>query len=173
MVATALLAGYSRGEIVTSVIFACIFAALGYRMSRRHRLVRGVTPWRLPSAVWALICFVLQPFGLIVEILAQATTRPAIPQVPPPAPFRSYPGRAAAGVVIGPASPAPAPGTQLGMPSPQVPAGPPPPASDATGKAALFGWYPDATGRHEQRYWDGRGWTGHVRDGEQQATDPV
>ncbi|MGH9297722.1 MAG: DUF2510 domain-containing protein [Acidimicrobiales bacterium] len=28
----------------------------------------------------------------------------------------------------------------------------------------LFGWYEDPAGRHEQRYWDGRGWADLVRD---------
>jgi hypothetical protein len=168
MVATALLAGYSRSEIVTSLVFAFLFAALGYRMSRRHRLVRGVTPWRLPSAVWALICFVLQPFGLIVEIFAQATTRPAIP---PPARVPTYPGPVARGAAFGTGGPASV--LDVSPAAPPVPAGPPPPASDSSGRPALFGWYPDTTGRHELRYWDGRGWTAHVRDGDRQATDPV
>ena len=25
-------------------------------------------------------------------------------------------------------------------------------------------WYPDPTGRHEHRYWDGNAWTDHVSD---------
>jgi len=44
----------------------------------------------------------------------------------------------------------------------------------ATPAAATPGaWYPDPTGRHELRYWDGRRWTGHVADGGVTATDPV
>jgi Protein of unknown function (DUF2510) len=34
-------------------------------------------------------------------------------------------------------------------------------------------WYPDPTGRHEQRYWDGQGWSPHVADQGAQSTDPV
>ena len=26
------------------------------------------------------------------------------------------------------------------------------------------GWYPDPTGRHQHRYFDGREWTNHVAD---------
>jgi hypothetical protein len=32
-------------------------------------------------------------------------------------------------------------------------------------------WYPDPTGRHEQRYWDGARWTGDVSDGGRQSID--
>ena len=34
-------------------------------------------------------------------------------------------------------------------------------------------WYPDPTGRYEQRYWDGQGWTAHVVRGGVQASDPI
>lgn len=37
--------------------------------------------------------------------------------------------------------------------------------------APMAGWYPDPSGRHELRYWDGKGWTSHVRDGAAQGTD--
>ena len=34
-------------------------------------------------------------------------------------------------------------------------------------------WYPDPTGRHEGRYWDGTKWTDTVHDGGSQSTDPI
>lgn len=34
------------------------------------------------------------------------------------------------------------------------------------------GWYPDPSGRFEQRYWDGTQWTEHVARQGQQYTDP-
>lgn len=34
-------------------------------------------------------------------------------------------------------------------------------------------WYPDPTGRHELRYWDGGRWTDHVSDGGATSTDAV
>lgn len=34
-------------------------------------------------------------------------------------------------------------------------------------------WFPDPTGRHELRYWDGRAWTADVSDGGTTAQDPV
>ncbi|MDO8879551.1 MAG: DUF2510 domain-containing protein [Coriobacteriia bacterium] len=41
----------------------------------------------------------------------------------------------------------------------------------AAGTAAAA-WYPDPTGRHEMRYWDGAKWTADVADGGTAATDP-
>jgi hypothetical protein len=35
------------------------------------------------------------------------------------------------------------------------------------------GWYPDPTGRADQRYWDGNAWTDHVARAGVQGTDPV
>ncbi|MFN7148179.1 MAG: DUF2510 domain-containing protein [Microthrixaceae bacterium] len=35
------------------------------------------------------------------------------------------------------------------------------------------GWYPDPTGRHEQRYWDGSVWTDAVVSRGQPGTDPI
>ena len=34
-------------------------------------------------------------------------------------------------------------------------------------------WYPDSTGRHQMRYWDGTGWTEHVSDNGIQGVDPL
>lgn len=39
--------------------------------------------------------------------------------------------------------------------------------------APAAGWFPDPSGRHEHRYWDGRAWTEHVASGGQQRSDPV
>jgi hypothetical protein len=35
------------------------------------------------------------------------------------------------------------------------------------------GWYPDPTGRHQQRYYDGERWTDTAADGQATVTDPV
>ena len=44
----------------------------------------------------------------------------------------------------------------------------------AVGPAAVVPaeWYPDPSGRHGYRFWDGAGWTPHVADGGQIAFDP-
>jgi hypothetical protein len=34
-------------------------------------------------------------------------------------------------------------------------------------------WYPDPSGRHAQRFWDGASWTPHVADGGHVAVDPL
>jgi len=34
-------------------------------------------------------------------------------------------------------------------------------------------WYPDPTGRHQLRYWDGNAWTDHVSDNGTQGTDSL
>jgi putative membrane protein len=48
--------------------------------------------------------------------------------------------------------------------------GPRPGVRAATGPGA--GWFPDPTGRHQIRYWDGTVWTDHVRDQEVAGVDP-
>lgn len=35
------------------------------------------------------------------------------------------------------------------------------------------GWYPDPTGRHAQRFWDGAQWTDHVVTGNSRSVDPL
>jgi hypothetical protein len=35
------------------------------------------------------------------------------------------------------------------------------------------GWHPDPTGKFEQRYWDGSGWTDHVSTGGVASADPM
>jgi putative membrane protein len=45
-----------------------------------------------------------------------------------------------------------------------------PPASGPTASAG--GWFPDPSGRHQLRYWDGTTWTGHVRDQDVAGVDP-
>jgi hypothetical protein len=37
----------------------------------------------------------------------------------------------------------------------------------------LFGWYADPTGRHEERYWDGRHWSDRVADNSIRSDDPL
>lgn len=85
-------------------------------------------------------------------------------ETPAPAPSDTgpprYPGQ----------GPPPYPGSTSAPPYPGMaaPYMPTPPATEAP----EFGWYPDPSRRHEQRYWDGTRWTEHVSDGGQQSTDP-
>ena len=50
--------------------------------------------------------------------------------------------------------------------------GPGPGGPGPTGSPAPAG-YPDPTGRHRQRYWDGAAWTEHVADDGTTGVDPV
>ena len=79
------------------------------------------------------------------------------PPYPGSAPVPPYPGSAPV-----PPHPGPTPG------GPPAPAYTPEPRSNPP-----FGWYPDPSGQHEQRYWDGTRWTENVSDGGQQAIDAL
>jgi putative membrane protein len=66
--------------------------------------------------------------------------------------------------------------------SPEAPPPAAPAVAGATGDTAAnapqpvevaAGWYPDPASRHQLRYWDGAGWTGHVVDGAVAGTDPL
>jgi hypothetical protein len=41
------------------------------------------------------------------------------------------------------------------------------------GVRAEAGWYPDPLGRHEDRYWNGAGWTAQISDGGRLGEDPA
>ncbi|HLX77462.1 MAG TPA: DUF2510 domain-containing protein [Acidimicrobiales bacterium] len=164
--------GTSTRDLVASAIFAVVFAALGYRISIRHRAVRGVTPWRLPSIVWAIICGLFQALGIILELIAEWTTRPQ----PRPSPTPGTPDAARAAFpfasrmsttaeAIPPIEISPAPGAFV------PPTAPPP--DDGSGHPPLFGWYADPTKRHALRYWDGRVWSDHVADDGNISSDPI
>lgn len=68
--------------------------------------------------------------------------------------------------------PAPAGHAQAYAPQ-QAHGGYPQQAPAAGGGANPAGWHADPTGRFEQRYWDGQGWSTHVVRGGVQATDPI
>ncbi|HLI15639.1 MAG TPA: DUF2510 domain-containing protein [Acidimicrobiales bacterium] len=145
----------SAEELALEALFALVFAVFGYRISTRYRAARGVTPWHLPSLVWALICLVLQPFGIIVELFAEFTTRAAGVTLSGERfdPLEVVPARKLA--------PSPMPAATWAVPV------------DEAGRTALFGWYPDPSGRHELRYFDGRVWSDQVADRGAVATDPL
>ena len=136
----------------------CVSALCGYMMSARHHATRGVTPWRLPSLVWAMICFVLAFVGLLIEFLAELTTKPQLqgPPVSDGPPVSGFPSAATQTRALPVAVEAP---IAIAPPEPKTP----PP---------LFGWYPDPSGKHQFRYWDGRHWSEHVANGGVAAIDP-
>lgn len=157
--------GTGSAALVESLLLAVAFSWLGYRMSVRHRAVRGVTPWRIPSYLWALICLVFQFLGIALEILAELTTRPALPISQPPAePLQPY--------TYSPPMAAPTTGAALAGPN-EVDSATPPPPDGAGGAPAGFGWYADPLRRHELRYFDGRLWSEFVADVGAVDNDPL
>ena len=74
----------------------------------------------------------------------------------------------------GPGGPNRFTGTDPGLPERRPPA-PPSTPSTATGRSTGVpaGWLRDPFVRHEQRYWSGTEWTGHVMDDGVPGTDPV
>jgi len=94
-----------------------------------------------------------------------------------PGPWGS-PGGGAPGTGPAPSGPA-TPEPTAGSTPPAYPSAPAPPERYGSAPAAPtqpsppFGWYPDPSARHEQRYWDGTRWTEHVNDGGVQSTDPL
>lgn len=179
----------SPGQLALSAVLAVLFAAIGYRMSTRYRALRGVTPWRVPSFVWALLCLVLPFVGLALEVLAELTTRS--PYTPAPARPGGGPERAprysppsSTPVAVEPPSAGELPGVLLPRASrsslderadeDQSPTARwPVPGPDERGRPPLFGWYPDPAGRHERRYFDGRCWNDHCVDGDVVVVDPL
>jgi hypothetical protein len=179
----------SGNTLVFALALWVIFALLGYRISWRHQALRGVTPWNFPSFFWALICFIFGPIGLAVELIAEFTTKPRLPSSLGRLSFRDVSARlglrdqrsptvvgttdtGASQTEIGVRTEAPPlPGASIPMLEP-LHLGPPPPLDDS-GKTAAFGWYPDPLKRHEQRYFDGKGWSAFVRDNGVRANDAL
>lgn len=133
--------------VVIDLVVAVLAAVLAYRAALRYRDRFGTTPWHLPAAIWSVLFFLSVVVGLVLFLIARATTRPRNAGARPGTDF----------------APAPAfpPAPDFGQ------SGPPP---------ALLppaGWYPDPSGRHEQRYWDGKGWTGHVSSGGVRSEEPL
>jgi hypothetical protein len=144
----------SNSAAILSVL--CAFG--GYRFSVRSGLLRGITPWRMPSIVWGIICLT-GPLGLFLEFVAVRTTKPAPAAVGSPQAIAGAPWSAAPTAI--PAEPVVEVAPRFAAPD------------DGSGKMALFGWYPDPAERHERRYWDGRGWTELVEDHLVTTKDPI
>jgi len=166
----------SGNELVFGFVLLSLFALLGYRISAIHRVLRGVTPWRFPSFVWAAICFAFGPIGLVVELFAEFTTKPRLPSSLGRLAFRDpatrqTTGTRIPGVAMAPAMAAPV-APPAGIDVEPIYRGPALP-KDESGKTALFGWYADPLRRHELRYFDGRRWADFVADNGVRSSDPL
>jgi hypothetical protein len=67
---------YTNSELIEDLVLGAVLAILGYLASERYKRARGVTPWRLPSALWALLLFFLTLLGAVLYMIAYFTTRP-------------------------------------------------------------------------------------------------
>lgn len=148
-------------EIVLSLIICVLAARYAYRAAVRYRAWAGVTPWHLPPGLWAFVFFCSWLVGLLLFTVACRTTRPLHPrgehlsgephagQEPPRSDLE--PGGSARR------------GGRWGSPGP---------GAGGPEHLPYAGWYHDPGGRHELRYWDGRGWTDYVSDQGVRSEDP-
>jgi hypothetical protein len=143
---------YSGSQLAVFFVLALLFGFVGYRLSENFRRTQGRTPWGVPSALWGVIWFLSLALGLILYLIARATTKVNGASRPGPGPQR-------AGWPPNPTTPyaptTPPPGQPYSMSTPvTAPAASPPM------------WHPDPSGRFDYRWWDGQGWTTRVaRDG--------
>jgi hypothetical protein len=84
-----LVVAYGNTFLVLDLVLGLLFGFFGFRASERYRRVNGVTPWRLPSAIWAVLFFVSLLLGGVLFLIARSTTRPKVgpgdwPGGPPP-----------------------------------------------------------------------------------------
>lgn len=118
--------------VAGSFLLGLVAAWFAYGAARRFEATAGVAAWHIPALLWALLFLLSWLLGLVLFLIARATTHPRTRTAP------------------------------VGSPV----------ATMATVRAPDAGWYPDPGARHEQRYWDGRGWTDYIRDRGVQGTDP-
>ncbi len=167
-------------SVVTWVLIT-ICGVLGYRFAARARQLFGVSPWRIPPILWGLLCAFVPVLGLLLEAVAQMTTRrPAQPAgrldrwqgSPATTTGAGGLGRPPTEPTAGPSVLAEAQVGERRLPGPE--GWRPAEAGEATASIPpLFGWYPDPTRRHRLRYWDGRHWSDTVSDGADRGTDPL
>ncbi len=141
------LTGTSDSVLAIAFVIIVLLAFFAYGAAAQHRARYGVAPWGLPPWAWSLLVFCF-PIILVVFAIALFTTRPRrrsrdVPPVP------DEPGE-------------PVVADRFGFGSSHPPPAELPPA----------GWYRDPSGRHERRYWDGKGWSEHVSDQDVRSLDP-
>jgi hypothetical protein len=145
---------YSGSDLAILLVLGLLFGLIGYLLSENFRKLRGRTPWGMPSALWGFIWFLSLALGLVLYLIARATTK--VDGVGRPGPGR-YPG----GWPPGPAQPY----------TPSTPPSGQPYSTGAPATAPTLSppmWHPDPSGRFDYRWWDGQAWTTRVaRNGTQ------
>lgn len=71
----ATIAATNFGPSSTLLVFALVFAFLGFRSARNFRNVNGVTPWGAPSLLWGLMCGFSWLIGVILLWQAKKSTQ--------------------------------------------------------------------------------------------------
>ena len=194
---------YTTTTLVDGFVLGVVLASVGYFLSERYKRSHGVTPWRVPSSMWAVLLFLLSLIGVVMYLIACFTTRPKAGQSgwagggqrfgPSPRDAGGVPpGQWDAPRGWGPPPgewQAPPPGYG-GAPPPGGWDAPPPPGTVFPGlgppatapgpvppapqpPSAPRSWLADPSGRHELRYWDGTKFTEHVADGGKISSDPL
>ena len=67
---------YTSTTLVDGFVLGVILASVVYFLSERYKRSRGVTPWRVPSGMWAVLLFLLSLIGVVLYLIACFTTRP-------------------------------------------------------------------------------------------------
>jgi hypothetical protein len=156
----AMFAAISPGAVAIVALICGVFCGL---LAQRNMQLKGVYPWKMHPAIWGVIGFLIGLIGVILCVIARATTKP--PAVFPG--YGSYPSTR--DMPSGQWQPPPQGGYPGSYPAPG--AHPDPGAIPAA--TAPPSWQPDPLTRHELRYWDGTQWTEHVSDRGTQSRDPL
>lgn len=127
----------------------------------------------LVAIVVALLYFAL-PRPRLVAVEREGAGRPPYPGAPPYGGSQYPTAEPYGGGGWYPSPSAPQDQGPPGAPPPYPGAAGAPPAHPTQERRDLpiFGWYPDPSGRHQQRYWDGTRWTDQVSDDGRQSVDP-
>ncbi len=67
---------YTSTTLVDGFVLGVVLGSVGYFLSERYKRARGVTPWRVPSGMWAVLLFLLSLIGVVMYLIACFTTRP-------------------------------------------------------------------------------------------------
>jgi hypothetical protein len=67
---------YTSTTLVEEAVLGIILASVGYFLSERYKRSHGVTPWRVPSGMWAVLLLFLSLIGVLMYVIACLTTRP-------------------------------------------------------------------------------------------------
>ncbi|GEM_PF-2006534 len=168
------------GVFAFSLLFALLFGALAYGRAAAFRRRFGRNPWGIAPGVWLLIGFLFSAFGLVLTLLACATTRVGPLSTltgPPPLETPEPDGGPRTPESWDAATPESSEGTdrrgQEGDRGRQPPQATPGGSTEEAPRWPPAGWYSDPTGLHEYRFWEGSDWSSYVSDHGNVATDPL